>query len=357
MQDTSGQKPKPEPKIKMQTVPTQEEVQIAAPLTAPLESQMPLTRDYSGVNCVKTRAAMLSSIIKLCGSGALLVLVCCASIGRADAAVFRDRAAFNAASQNVRTIDFESVLNVEPVFEVDGVFFQNASRSPRIDIQQGSKVLVGETVGEFTRLTIFLPPSTTAVGCDQFSTPMIISISTGESVTMNQSDTSTFVGFVSDQPIQSLIIFFDFPEPTPSAVIDNLSLGQRRAGNEPPIPQLLVTTDTGRAVALDSVTTHSEPFHVFSSHNFATDGRTRITLFLAGVALAPGDQLFVTVQAEDMQQRVFELPVEASAQVKNMSWMSQVTVRLPDTLAGAGNLNVSVTVRGKVSNKAALRIE
>jgi hypothetical protein len=37
--------------------------------------------------------------------------------------------------------------------------------------------------------------------------------------------------------------------------------------------------------------------------------------------------------------------------------MSQVTVRLPDTLAAAGNLNVSVTVRGKVSNKAPLRIE
>src|SRR5215213_5161466 len=356
MQDTSGQKPKPEPKIKMQTVPTQEEVQIAAPLTAPLESQMPLTRDYSGVNCVKTRAAMLSSIIKLCGSGALLVLVCCASIGRADAAVFRDRAAFNAASQNVRTIDFESVLNVEPVFEVDGVFFQNASRSPRIDIQQGSKVLVGETVGEFTRLTIFLPPGTTAVGCDQFSTPMIISISTGESVTMNQSDTSTFVGFVSDQPIQSLIIFFDFPEPTPDVLIDNLSFGQRRAGNEPPAPQLLVT-NTGRAAALDSVVTTSEPCRVTASHLLSADGRTRITLFITGVLLEAADLPFVIVQAEDAQQRVFGLPCEATGRVRNLSWLSQVTCRLPDALVAAGTVNVSVTVRGMVSNKAPLLIE
>jgi hypothetical protein len=37
--------------------------------------------------------------------------------------------------------------------------------------------------------------------------------------------------------------------------------------------------------------------------------------------------------------------------------MSQVIVRLPDALAGAGDLNVSVTVRGKASNKATLRIE
>ena len=303
------------------------------------------------------KSPMLSSVVKLFGFGAILALVCCALTGRADAAVFRDRAAFNAASQNLHTIDFESVVEVEPVFEVDGVFFQNANRSPRIVVQQGSNVLVGETVAEFTRLTIFLPPGTTAVGCDQFSTPMIISISSGESVTMNQSDTSTFVGFVSDQPIQSLIISLDFPEPTPSAVVDNISFGQRRAGNEPPVPQLLSTTGTGRAAALDSVTTMSEPFHVLSSHNFASDAHTRITLFIAGVALEPADVAFVTVQAEDIQQRLFQLPVEATARVKNLSWMSQVTVRVPDTLAGAGNLNVSVTVRGKVSNKAPLRID
>jgi hypothetical protein len=299
---------------------------------------------------------MLNSVLKLFGLGLVLVLVCCTSISRADAAVFRDRAAFNAASQNLHTIDFESVPASEGDFEFNGVFFQNVV-SMQVVTQHGSKVLVAHSVGEFTRLTIFLPPGTTAVGCDQFSTPMIVSISTGESVMMNPSDPSTFAGFVSDQPIQKLIVSLDVPEPTPSAFVDNLTFGQRRAGNEPPVPQLLVTTDTARAVALDSVTTDSEPFHVLSSHNFATDGRTRITLFLVGLALGPADAAFVTVQAEDTQQHVFDLPVEATAQVKNLSWISQVTVRLPDTLAAAGNLNVSVTVRGKVSNKAPLRIE
>src|SRR6185503_16559124 len=101
-----------------------------------------------------------------------------------------------------------------------------------------NKLLHAATVGEITRLLIFLPPGTTAVGCDQFSRPMILSTSTGESVTMDPSDTSNFVGFISDQPIQSLLITLDFPEPTPSALMDNLSYGQRRAGNEPPVPQL-----------------------------------------------------------------------------------------------------------------------
>ena len=299
---------------------------------------------------------MLSSVLKPFGFGAVIFLVCCAASGRADAAVFRDRAAFTAASQNLHVIDFESVGNFEGVLDVDGVFFQDPV-GMRIDTQQGSKVLVGNTVQEFTQLTILLPPGTTAVGCDQFSTPMIVSISTGESVMMNPSDTSTFVGFVSDQPIQRLIISLDFPEPTPPAVVDNLTFGQRRAANEPPVPQLLVTTDTARAAALDSVTTHSEPFHVLAAHNFATDGHTRITLFLAGVAVEPADVAFVKVQAEDTQQRLFDLPVEATTPVKNLSWMSQVTVRLPDTLAAAGNLNVTVTVGGKASNKAVLRIE
>ena len=302
---------------------------------------------------------MLRSVVKLCASAGALLLVCCLSTARADAATFRDRAAFNAASQNLHTIDFESVPDVqtEPSAGIDGVFFASIGGFEIFTQQNGNKVLVGNTVGEITRLTIFLPPGTTAVGCDQFATPMILSISTGESVTMNQSDGSTFVGFISDQPIETLTVSFDFPEPTPTAFVDNLSFGQRRAGNEPPVPQLLVTTGAGRAASLDSVTTESEPFTVLSTRNTSSDGHRRITLFIVGVALQPGDLPFVSVQAEDQQQHLFDLPCEATARVKNLTWMSQVTVRLPDTLAGASDVNITVTVRAAVSNKAPLRIE
>ena len=303
--------------------------------------------------------ALLCVVMKLFVSGAIVVLVCCASLSRADAAVFRDRPSFNSASQNLNTIDFESGANVPDglgFLEIDGVFFRSPNEASIITGQNGNKLLRALTLIEFTRLTISLPPGTTAVGVDQFNTPMIVSISTGESVTMNQSDTSTFVGFVSEQPIQTLIITFDFPEPTPDVLIDNLSYGQRRAGNEPPAPQLLVS-NTGRAVTLDSVTTMSESFRVLAPHLLSTDGRTRITIFVVGILLGPADLPFVMVQAEDTQQRVFDLSCEATARVKNLSWMSQVTVRVPDALAGAGDVNVSVRVRDMVSNKAPIRIE
>ena len=287
---------------------------------------------------------MLPPTLKWFLSGSIFVLVCCSSLSRADAAVFRDRASFNVASQNLNTIDFESTPNVPDglgFLELDGVFFHSATNTPSIAIgQNGNKLLRGPTVGEFTRVTIFLPPGTTAVGLDQFNTPMIVMISTGETVTMNAGDNSTFAGFVSDQAIQSLVISLDFPEPTPDVLLDNLSFGQRRAGNEPPMPQLLVT-NTGRAAALDSVVTTSETFSILATHRLSTDNRTRITLFVVGVLLGPADLPFVTVQAEDTQQRLFNLPCEAAGRVKNLSWMSQVTVRLPHALAGADNVNIS----------------
>jgi hypothetical protein len=271
--------------------------------------------------------------------------------------VFRDRAAFNAASQNLRTIDFESVPQADAVPPVDGVVFESIGGSGIGTNAQGNKYLSANSVGEITRLIIFLPPGTTAVGCDQFSRPMIIATSTGESVSMDLADASNFVGFVSDQPIQTLTISFDFPEPTPPAFVDDLSFGQRRAGNEPPVPQLLTTTGAGRAIALDSVTNESEPLRVLSTRNFATDGHTRITLFVVGVAVEPADLPFVKVQAEDQQHHLFDLPCEATARVPNLSWMSQVTVLLPDALAAAGDVNITVTVRGAVSNTAPFRIE
>ena len=105
------------------------------------------------------------------------------------------------------------------------------------------------------------------------------------------------------------------------------------------------------------MTTTSEPFRVLASHHLSTDGHTRIALFVVGVLLEPADLPFVTVQVDDTQQRLFDLPGEATARVKNLSWMSQVTFRLPDAIVGAGDVNVRVRVRGKESNKVPFRIE
>jgi len=167
-------------------------------------------------------------ITRLVFSTVSLLLLClvAGSQARVNATVFRDRAAFNAASQNLSTIDFETEpANFSRDSTIDGVFFQNISGLPDIVATSTGKVLLGRTVGEITLVIIHLPPGTTAAGCDQFSSPMKVAVSTGGSVTMMQADGSTFVGFVSASPIKTLTVTLDFPEPTPDALLDNLSYG------------------------------------------------------------------------------------------------------------------------------------
>ena len=176
---------------------------------------------------------------------------------------------------------------------------------------------------------------------------------------MTAGDGSNFVGFVSDTPITELTVTLDFPEPTPNAVIDNLTFGQRRAGNDPPKPLLLTDAPTGRAAAFESVALTAEPFDVTTppTRNLSTDARTRVTLLVAGLSFNPASDVpFVTARAVDSQQRVFDLPVEAVGGVKNLSWLAQVTVRLPPGLSGAGDVSVSITVRGVESNTVTLRV-
>lgn len=293
----------------------------------------------------------------------LLVYLCAGSAASADATAFRDRASFEAAAQNVRTIDFESQARggLPIVSEIDGVRFENFFGPTNIIHGPGSSnnILDAGGTGEITTLTIYLPPGTTAVGCEQFSRPMNVSTSTGESVSMAASEGANFVGFVTDAPVVWLRFTLDFPEPTPDVLLDNLSFGQRRAGNEPPAPLLLTNALTGRAAAFDSVALTVEPFDAATpqTRNLSSDGRTRLALFVVGVRLdAPGDAAFVTVRAVDTQLRVHDLPVEAVGGVKNLTWLSQVNVILPAELSGAGDLSVSVTVRGVESNKVALRV-
>jgi len=293
-----------------------------------------------------------------------LLLFCLFACTQARGAAFRDRAAFEAAAQNLHTLDFESVGRFEywRGDTIDGLHFFNVGFGAVVGTWPGAqgKALISHGVPEITYFRIDLPPGTTAVGCEQFSRPMEVSTSAGEKVLMTQGDGSNFVGFVSDAPIAWLLISLDAPEPTPPAVVDNLTYGQKRAGNEPPRPLLLTYGTTGRAAAFDSVALTPEPFTVHTPYerNLSTDGRTRVALLLAGVRLdAPGEAAFVTVRATDAQQRAFDLPVEAVGAVKNLSWLEQVVVRLPAELAGAGDLSMSVTVRGVESNRVTLRVD
>ena len=278
---------------------------------------------------------------------------------RAAVNVFRDRAAFNAAAQNLSTIDFEGAPQPTSSLEyfLDGVRFGNVFGGLSVDrfFNPNSNTLSARGVGEISQLVIELPPGTTAVGCDQFSRVAVVTVE-GGSTTMTASDTSDFVGFTSDAPISRLVIVIDVPEPAAPVIIDNLSFGQRRADGVEPVPLLFVSQATGRAAALDSVAQTPEPFRVETADNLSADGRTRLALFLAGVRLAAGDESQVTVRLSDPQQHFFELRPESVGRVRNLSWLSQLNVLLPLDLA-PGDVTVTVNVRGVASNTALLRIE
>ncbi|MBC8029762.1 MAG: hypothetical protein H7Z16_06595 [Pyrinomonadaceae bacterium] len=122
-------------------------------------------------------------------------------------------------------------------------------------------------------------------------------------------------------------------------------------------PTLLTEANTNRAVALDSVTFMRDLFPFTTAHNFSLDLRTRVTLFAIGLELAPGEDIsVVTAQAEDSAHRIFPLTIEYVGKVPNVDWLTQVNVRLPDGLATTGDLLVSVSLRGAVSNKALIGI-
>ncbi|HUS10329.1 MAG TPA: hypothetical protein VMZ30_07670, partial [Pyrinomonadaceae bacterium] len=124
-------------------------------------------------------------------------------------------------------------------------------------------------------------------------------------------------------------------------------------------PVLLTNQNIGRAVALDSVTLMHEPFSVTSPQNFfSSDRRTRVNLFGYNLELKNGEDLSaITIQAEDSQHRLYMLPVEGAREVPNFSWITAVTVRLPDELEGIGDVSLSIALRGVASNVALISIK
>jgi uncharacterized protein (TIGR03437 family) len=122
-------------------------------------------------------------------------------------------------------------------------------------------------------------------------------------------------------------------------------------------PTLLTEENTNRAITLDSVTFLRDPFPVANSANFSLDQRTRVMLFALGLDLMPGENIsVVTAQAEDSAHRVFPLTVEYVGKVSLFDWFTQVNVRLPDGLVGAGDVLISVKLRGAESNKVLVGI-
>ncbi len=121
---------------------------------------------------------------------------------------------------------------------------------------------------------------------------------------------------------------------------------------------LLTENDQGeQALALESVTLRRDPFSVFNEHNFSPDRRTRIFLFATNILPIDASISAITAKAEDSAHTIHQLPVEFVGKTPNSPWLTTIVVRLPDSLTNAGNVRVSIAVRGVESNKALLKIQ
>jgi glucose/arabinose dehydrogenase len=132
---------------------------------------------------------------------------------------------------------------------------------------------------------------------------------------------------------------------TNATIADNQGMGT--IGDEDP-PILATEENSPRAIAIDAVTFVRDPFAITNLHYFGTDKRTRVVLFPTNLKLTPG--LVVSAQAVDSQQVNHSLPVEFVGSLPAFLGFTQVVVRLPDGIVNAGDLQVSITVRGRTSD-------
>jgi probable HAF family extracellular repeat protein len=125
----------------------------------------------------------------------------------------------------------------------------------------------------------------------------------------------------------------------------------------PTQPLLLAEPNTNQAIAVQSVIFLRDPFRVTTEHNLSSDTRTRLTILVRNLETMPGETLAPpTVQAEDSLHRIISLPVEFFGKVPKAGWLTQIVVRLPDELNAAGELQLTVTFRDRMSNKAVVTV-
>jgi uncharacterized repeat protein (TIGR01451 family) len=167
-----------------------------------------------------------------------------------------------------------------------------------------------------------------------FVVPIIDDASIEPPENINLTLSSSGGGVIEGAPFTSTITIFDDDKP------------------------LIFTEElTGRAIALDSVTHLSEPFRLTNTQNFSLDQRTRIVLFASGMDLMPNENASTTtVQIEDRLNRSYPLVVEDVRKIPNVDGLTQIVVKLPDSIELEGDYLISITFRGTTGNKAPISI-
>jgi Bacterial Ig-like domain (group 3) len=123
-------------------------------------------------------------------------------------------------------------------------------------------------------------------------------------------------------------------------------------------PLLLLEENSQRAIALDLVVQTRDPFSLTNPNNLSSDLRRRISLFVWRLGLQPGDTASaLTVLAEDDQGGSYPLVAEQMFPVAGVQDVTQVVVRLPESVAGTPrDLKIKVKAHGLFSNQGVIRI-
>jgi CSLREA domain-containing protein len=123
-------------------------------------------------------------------------------------------------------------------------------------------------------------------------------------------------------------------------------------------PVLLFDPATQEAIALDLVNLTRDPFSLTNPFNMSPDEHRRISLFVWQTApLGSNEVASVTATMRDDEFRVYQLPVEALIPVAAVPGVTQVVVRLPDSVIGAPrDMLVKVTVKGLTTNEAFIHV-
>lgn len=170
----------------------------------------------------------------------------------------------------------------------------------------------------------------------------------------SMQDLNTFVAAGSDWILTSASAINDAGQ----IVANGLTNGVSHAFLLTPTdPILLTEASKDKAIALQSISFLPGPFSVTTAHNLSTDTRTRITLLARNMEMTDGETVSPPiVQAEDAQHRIVSLPVEFVGKVPGFTSLTQIVVRLPNELAAAGEVQVTVMFRGRTSNRAVITV-
>jgi probable HAF family extracellular repeat protein len=128
--------------------------------------------------------------------------------------------------------------------------------------------------------------------------------------------------------------------------------GQPRAFLLTPTRPLLMTeANSTKAIVLESIAFFRDPFSLQPRHLLSPDGRTRLTIMARNIEIVAGENIpALTVQAENAQHQLIDLPVEFIGKVPGAPWLTQITVRLPDQLNTTEELQLRISFRGQTSN-------